>query len=146
MVHIQPAATEGSIETLSTEQCWELVDAATVGRLGFVTDETVQIIPVNYTVAENNIIIRTRSTGILAQLAGGPPVAFQVDYHGAAGIGWSVLMNGPLVALNEEQIKELQITNRVMPWAGGDRDLFVRFTPERISGRRVRRTRNRQRH
>lgn len=142
---MQPAAAEGSIETLSTDQCWELVDAATVGRLGFSSDGTVQIIPVNYTVVDRDVIIRTRSTGILAELAEGPPVAFQVDYHSSGGTGWSVLMNGPVRALSAEQVQELQTTNRVLPWAGGDRDLFLRFTPDRISGRRVLRTRNRAR-
>lgn len=142
---MQPAAAEGSIETLSTDQCWELVDAATVGRLGFSSDGTVQIIPVNYTVVDRDVIIRTRSTGILAELAEGPPVAFQVDYHSSGGTGWSVLMNGPVRALSAEQVQELHTTNRVLPWAGGDRDLFLRFTPDRISGRRVLRTRNRAR-
>jgi nitroimidazol reductase NimA-like FMN-containing flavoprotein (pyridoxamine 5'-phosphate oxidase superfamily) len=132
----------GEITTLSSTECWELVNAATVGRLGFRHGEDVQIIPVNYQV-ESGVIIRTSSTGILADLPGGPRVAFQVDYHSSAGAGWSILMHGTLSVLTDEEAQTLQSRTRVLPWAGGERDLLLRFEADDISGRRVRRTRNR---
>jgi len=130
----------GSIRRLSEEECWELVDAATVGRLGFVADGDVKIIPVNYMV-DVDVIIRTLPDGIIAKVAG-TRVSFEVDYHSPQGAGWSVLMHGPLKALPEDEAELVNRWNRVLPWAGGPRSLFLSFIPDSIDGRRVARHRN----
>ena len=131
----------GEMVTLSSEQCWDMVGAATVGRLGFLSGGDVQIIPVNYQV-DTDVIIRTSASGILAGLPGGPRVAFQIDHH-SAGAGWSVLMHGHLVIVGDAEAEALHHRTRVLPWAGGDRELLLRFVADDIAGRRVRRTRNR---
>lgn len=130
----------GEIRTLSEEECWELVDASSVGRFGFVQDGDVKIIPVNYMV-DVDVIIRTLPTGILSKLAG-KRVTFEVDYHGSHGAGWSVLMHGPAAALSDDEAELVRRWNRVLPWAGGDRSLFLSFTADSIEGRRVNRHRN----
>lgn len=136
------AEQTGEIVTLTTDECWDLVSATTVGRLGFRdAEDDVQIIPVNYQL-DGEVIIRTSRTGILAGLPGGPRVAFQIDHHGG-GAGWSVLMHGRLIILGEDEAEALHHPARVLPWAGGERDLLVRFSADDISGRRVRRIRNR---
>lgn len=130
----------GSIRTLTEEECWELVDAASVGRVGFVADGDVKIIPVNYMV-DVDLIIRTLPDGILSKLAG-QRVTFEVDYHGHHGAGWSVLMHGPLQPLPADEAELVKRWNRVLPWAGGDRSLFLSFTADTVEGRRVSRHRN----
>ncbi|MBO0812130.1 MAG: pyridoxamine 5'-phosphate oxidase family protein [Microlunatus sp.] len=130
----------GSIRTLTEEECWELVDAASVGRLGFVADGDVKIIPVNYLV-DVDVIIRTLPEGIVARLSG-TRVTFEVDYHSPEGVGWSVLMHGPLQPLPADEADLVNRWNRVLPWAGGDRSLFLSFIADTIDGRRVSRHRN----
>ncbi|GAB3926752.1 hypothetical protein GCM10011575_08330 [Microlunatus endophyticus] len=136
-------ATEGlpgNISTLTEEECWELVDAATVGRFGLVVDGTVLIIPVNYLV-DVDLIIRTLPDGIIARHVG-TRVTFEVDYHSHEGVGWSVLMHGDLKVLPDDEAELVGRWNRVLPWAGGARSLFMSFHPDAISGRRVVRHRN----
>jgi hypothetical protein len=38
---------------------------------------------------------------------------------------------------DEREIRRLEEGTRLTPWAGGARDVFVRITPARISGRGV---------
>jgi nitroimidazol reductase NimA-like FMN-containing flavoprotein (pyridoxamine 5'-phosphate oxidase superfamily) len=135
----------GEIINLSESECWELVGATTVGRLGFADGEEVQIIPVNYQL-DDQLTIRTSSKGILSRLPGGPRIAFQVDYHGSSGAGWSVLMHGELNVITDDEAQNLHHRSRVLPWAGGERDLLLRFDADDIAGRRVRRIRNRPSH
>lgn len=130
----------GTIRTLSEEESWELVDVASVGRLGFVADGEVKIIPVNYLV-DVDVIIRTLPDGIIAKLAG-TRVTFEVDYHSSQGAGWSVLMHGDLKQLPADESELVNRWNRVLPWAGGNRSLFLSFHADSVEGRRVNRLRN----
>ncbi|KDA06421.1 hypothetical protein DC31_08200 [Microbacterium sp. CH12i] len=128
------------IETLSEQLCFELLRTTTVGRLGFVEDARVQIIPVNYLVDDRDILIRVTPGGVLSVLPDSPvEVAFEVDFHDdLAGSAWSVLMHGPVSAEEESE----PFTGRGSPWAGGARTLLLRLRIQSISGRSVRRERN----
>ena len=135
------SAGTGEIAVLSPDECWALLDASTVGRVGFVADGAVQIIPVNYLVADG-ILIRTLPDGVVAAQAG-RPIAFYVDYHDANGVGWSVLMHGSMQDVSAEELAKIDNPERVQPWAGGARTRVLRLRPTDVSGRRVHRLRNR---
>lgn len=129
------------IVDIEERECFELLRATTVGRLGFVHDEAVQIIPVNYRTDGQDLIIRTSPDGILSTLEDHPvALALQVDHHDdLGGAGWSVLMNGSVTSITDDA--DIPGANRVLPWSGGERGLALRFVVQRISGRRVRRER-----
>ena len=133
------------IQELTAEECRTLLTAASVGRVGFILDGRVQIIPVNYVLDGEGIIIRTLTDGVLSQAASldAGKIAFEVDHlEPLAGEGWSVLMHGSLRAITDEAEVSRLDTRRVTPWAGGDRPLHLRFAATEMSGRRVRRKRN----
>src|SRR5699024_5235122 len=121
------------ITTLSADECRALLTSATVGRVGFVRDGRIEIIPVNYVRDGDDIIIRTAPGGILSDLPSSPvELAFEVDHiHALGGTGWSVLLSGTVRAVSEPDelaaIRELPLY-WVTPWAGGDRSLHLRFT------------------
>ena len=132
------------IRALSAEECRELLPAVSVCRVGFVLDGRVQIIPVNYVLDGDDLIIRTLPDGIIrAAMDSDAGVSVEVDHlEYLAGEGWSVLMHGPLREITAPtEIARLD-THRVTPWADPDRPLHLRFSPEEMSGRRVRRERN----
>ncbi|HEY9291609.1 MAG TPA: pyridoxamine 5'-phosphate oxidase family protein [Microlunatus sp.] len=131
----------GSSE-MSPSECWDLLAASTVGRVGFRYTDTIKVLPVNYILAGQTVVIRTSPTGVLSTIAADDDVAFEVDYHNAtSGAGWSVLMSGTVEVMTQQQIDELRHGKRVVPWAGGDRSLHLRFTAKTIEGRRVLRRR-----
>lgn len=128
---------------LSEQECRELLRATTVGRVGFVADARVQIIPVNYLVDGDDVVIRIAPSGLLSALTQSTlQVAFEVDHHDdLAGSGWSVLLGGAISEMTGEELAAVPGASRRSPWAEGDRSLPLRFTPSSISGRRVRRAR-----
>ncbi|MFJ4044525.1 pyridoxamine 5'-phosphate oxidase family protein [Microbacterium sp. NPDC089987] len=128
---------------MSEQECRELLRATTVGRIGFVADARVQIIPVNYLVDGDDVIIRAAPSGVLSRLtASTVEVAFEVDHHDdLAGSGWSVLLGGSVSKMTAEELAAVPGASRRSPWAEGDRSLPLRLTPSSISGRRVRRPR-----
>jgi hypothetical protein len=65
-------------------------------------------------------------------------VAFEIDdFDTAARAGWSVLIQGPAHYVESEAERAAVADAGVDPWAGGDRQLFLRITPSRVTGRRV---------
>jgi hypothetical protein len=64
-------------------------------------------------------------------------VGFEVDrIDEAHRDGWSVLVQGPAHHVSQEETARLTGTD-VTPWAGGDRQLYVRIIPSQITGRRI---------
>lgn len=122
-------------EAIPAEDCWQLLHAQGVGRIAWANSEGITILPVNHTVVEDGIIIRTTPTGLLGELAHDVTVAFQVDDVDAeTQIAWSVLVRGRARELTEAERADRSMTIPE-PWAGGERNLLLRISVEQISGR-----------
>lgn len=135
--------TRSNLTTLSEAECFELLAAATVGRIGFVSPGGLQILPVNYRLGVGpRIFVKISPNGALAQLAElRSPVAFEVDYHADDfRIAWSVLMQGAFTVLDDEARAAYAGLNRPpVPWPGGASSLPVMFMPNAVSGRSLQR-------
>jgi hypothetical protein len=128
------------IDILDESECFALLGSTTVGRVGVMRSGRIEIIPVNYRLDGRDVLLRTRAEGALAGLPDEPTVAFEVDHHDdLAGKGWNVLLNGAVRAMTPDEVSSMPGALRVRPWAGGERELWLRFTADRVSGRRVRR-------
>lgn len=131
------------IETLDEDQCLDLIAAGGVGRIAYTSRFGPTVLPVNYALRDGTIVIRTAEHGPLDEdlrtgIAGASYlVAFEIDeIDPAARRGWSVLIQGParhLAGPDEDAVRAAGIE----PWAPGDRELFVRIVPSRVTGRRV---------
>lgn len=125
---------------ISEDECWRLLDVAVVGRLGFIIDASVTILPLNFVAFERQIYVRTDPHGPMADLANGRDgVAFETDHHDDLfQSGWSILVQGRTSGVTAAEADRVMAnSHRLGPWAPGDRTLFVALTPETISGRRV---------
>lgn len=131
------------ISPLSEQECLSRLEAASIGRLGFVAAEGVEILPVTYRLgAGPRLFLRTQPYGIVGQLAEqGARVAFEVDYHGAdQRVGWSVLMQGVLSRLDRPATAAYaELRRSVDPWPGYPDARPVQFVPATVSGRAVHR-------
>jgi nitroimidazol reductase NimA-like FMN-containing flavoprotein (pyridoxamine 5'-phosphate oxidase superfamily) len=66
-------------------------------------------------------------------------VAFEVDeIDTEAREGWSVLVHGAAHHLDSAAERETAASLGVEPWPGGRKDHFIRISPGRITGRRIR--------
>lgn len=131
--------TSSYLRTLPEAECFELLAVSTVGRVGFVSPEGLQIIPVNYRLgAGHRLFFKTAPRGALAQLAErDAQVAFEVDYHAADfRIAWSVLMNGMISRLDAAATAAYaDLRLPPVPWPGPASSLPVQFMPRTVSGR-----------
>ena len=132
------------IEELDEDQCLALIAPGGVGRIAYTSRFGLAVLPVNYALQDGAIVFRTAEKGPLDEdLRTGITnadyrVAFEIDSIDLAGRqGWSVLIQGPahhVTGAGQDAVRRAGIES----WAPGDRELFVRIAPHRITGRRVR--------
>lgn len=128
------------IGTVDEDECFALLDSTTVGRVGLVHEGRVEIIPVNYRMQGRDVLLRTSDDGILAESIEQEQVAFEVDHHDdLGGTAWSILLSGRLEAMTPAEVAAIHGRRGPLPWAGGNREFWLRYVTERVSGRRVRR-------
>lgn len=123
---------EGHFLPIDEADCRSLVRHHVVGRLGWFSAVGQVIFPVNYVVEDDGtIVFRTSRSSILAELARGMEVAFEVDSIDLeVSDGWSVLVAGT-TGLRGEGAPDST------PWAPGERPLVIAITPHGYSGRAV---------
>jgi nitroimidazol reductase NimA-like FMN-containing flavoprotein (pyridoxamine 5'-phosphate oxidase superfamily) len=125
---------EHVLRTLSPLECFDLIEPGGVGRVGFASADGIMMLPVNFAVSRKTIIFRT----LLAAYSNGL-VSFEADHFDEAlHTGWSVLVTGRAHPVTgERELRQLEEGLGLEPWAAGPRDVYVRITPTRISGRRL---------
>jgi nitroimidazol reductase NimA-like FMN-containing flavoprotein (pyridoxamine 5'-phosphate oxidase superfamily) len=134
----EPGAREHVLQTLSPDECLDLLEPGGVGRVGFAAADGIMMLPVNFTVSRKTIVFRTAPDSLLAVYANAP-VSFEADHiDEALRTGWSVLVHGHAhIVTGERDVRQLEDRAALEPWASGARDVYVRITPARITGRRV---------
>jgi nitroimidazol reductase NimA-like FMN-containing flavoprotein (pyridoxamine 5'-phosphate oxidase superfamily) len=134
----EPIAGERDLRPLSPEECFGLLEQGDVGRVGFTSAEGVVILPVNFAVTGKTIVFRTAPDTLVAAYGNGP-ASFEADHlDETRREGWSVLVQGHAHKVTgEHEVQRLEHATDLEPWAGGARDVYVRITPVRISGRRI---------
>jgi nitroimidazol reductase NimA-like FMN-containing flavoprotein (pyridoxamine 5'-phosphate oxidase superfamily) len=132
------AAGEHALRKLSPDECFDLLEPGGVGRVGFAAADGIMMLPVNFAVTRKTIVFRTAPDTLLAVYADGR-VSFQADHlDEVLRAGWSVLVHGHAHKVTDErEVKQLEARTHLEPWAAGPRDVYVRITPTRISGRRL---------
>jgi nitroimidazol reductase NimA-like FMN-containing flavoprotein (pyridoxamine 5'-phosphate oxidase superfamily) len=144
----QDAATGNpEVERLDEAECLALISPGGVGRLAYSGRFGPTVLPVNYQMYQGTVIFRTAHDSptdedLRTGIAGAEfKVAFEIDDIDTTGRqGWSVLIQGSAHHVESETERASVMEAGVEPWVGGDRKLFLRITPTRITGRRIRRT------
>lgn len=129
---------EGGLVHLDVDVCLDLLGSRHVGRVAVSGDGGPIVFPVNYTVDAGTVVFRTGMGSKLAAADRRAFVAFQVDdVDVERRTGWSVLVRGRLLEVTDgdelDRLAELPLE----PFAGGDRDHYVRVMANAVSGRRI---------
>ncbi len=133
------AARRPVLEELSKAECRACLAPGGVGRFLFMAERGPVAIPVNYRMLGQDIVFRTGRTTGAAAGAQLPRVSFDVDHiDDALGEGWSVLVSGDAHLVTGPAELEQVTALGISPWAGGERDTYVRLTAREITGRRIR--------
>ncbi len=125
---------------LSHATCAELLSAGIVGRIAFPGPNGPEVIPVNYAVIDESVVIRTSPYGVLGTYGPGALAAFEIDQlDHEYEHGWSVVAHGRLSHLSDPvELQRVQSTWKPRPWAGGaSRHLYLQLTWDQLTGRRL---------
>jgi nitroimidazol reductase NimA-like FMN-containing flavoprotein (pyridoxamine 5'-phosphate oxidase superfamily) len=126
---------------LEEDLCWRMIARAGFGRVAFVDDDGVAVLPVNAAVHDHRLIFRTRSESSLARVAGAT-VGFEADHTDRVSeSGWSVVVRGTLVDVTDSPEVEHWDEYSVHPWAPPPRDRWMMIEPSRVTGRLIERHR-----
>ena len=125
------------LREIPRSDCLRLLSGRTMGRIVFNDADGPLLIPVNYVVDGNSVLIATSAFGSLAQNFQRGQVAFEVDQiDDSSGSGWSVLVRGSAEYVPYDELPQ-QLTARPDPWAEGTRAFFLRISAREVTGRRL---------
>ena len=131
------------IEELEEAESLRLISGGGIGRIGYESRFGPVVLPVNYQWHDGAVVFRTVAHSSLDEdlqtgiVGGDYQVAFEIDDIDVAGRqGWSVLIQGPAHHVSEAE-RESALKAGVDPWPSGERELFVRIVPTRVTGRQI---------
>ena len=128
----------GRVEELDPSECRRLLVTTNVGRLGYSTGDEVRIVPLNYVLAADQLVVRTLPDNEVARFALNRPVAFEIDeLDRFLQSGWSVLVSGVATELPRESLRAMDFGETPEPWAEGVRSLYLQIPLVKLTGRRV---------
>ncbi|MEA2901649.1 MAG: uncharacterized protein QOH36_1536 [Actinomycetota bacterium] len=128
-----------ALAPIPRDECLRLLATQRFGRLAVVDGDQPVIFPVNYSVEDDHVVIRT-AEGSKLDSSKLRRVAFEVDHvDPERREGWSVVVQGIgheiTTALDplSERLRSLAVDS----WAGADRGHWVRIDAHHITGRRL---------
>ena len=126
------------LEILSREECLHLLATGRLGHLGLSFGALPVVLPVNYAVLDDNIIVRSAPGTKFDAALTNAVVAFEVARgDGPDDDAWSVMVQGIASVITDPAALARAHALDLQPWAGGPKDNFVSISVDTISGRRV---------
>jgi nitroimidazol reductase NimA-like FMN-containing flavoprotein (pyridoxamine 5'-phosphate oxidase superfamily) len=124
---------------LAFDECVRLLESGVMGRVALTTPGGPHIVPVNYAVVEESVLVATSPYSALGTYGPRQPVAFEVDHFDYENhTGWSVAVHGRAeVVADPVEVRRLKAIWAPRPWADGSRNLLLRIPWTELSGRSV---------
>jgi nitroimidazol reductase NimA-like FMN-containing flavoprotein (pyridoxamine 5'-phosphate oxidase superfamily) len=124
---------------MSPAECRELLGAGLVGRVAVCTPLGPHIVPVNYGIVDDCVVLRTSPYSVLGSHARGAILALEVDnFDYERQRGWSVVARGRAEAvIAAEDVEHLKRVWEPNAWASGQRNLYLRVRWTELTGRRL---------
>jgi nitroimidazol reductase NimA-like FMN-containing flavoprotein (pyridoxamine 5'-phosphate oxidase superfamily) len=125
------------VEVLDEAESMRMLGSTRWGRCAWSEPEGPRILPVNYSVLDGNVFLRTGLYGSIADAASGNAVALEADeLDDRLSSGWSVVVLGRAEQV-EDPAEMASLFRRMRdPWAPGSRPVLVRIVPSQVTGRR----------
>jgi nitroimidazol reductase NimA-like FMN-containing flavoprotein (pyridoxamine 5'-phosphate oxidase superfamily) len=125
-----------ALRHLSREECLALLAQGRLGRVSVNVRALPAIFPMNYTLMDGDIVVRTApGTKLTAALVNGV-VGFEVDRVDSDHThGWSVLVFGHATEICDHATLDRVHALPLEPWGAGEADRFINIPTEQVTGR-----------
>jgi uncharacterized protein len=132
------ATDEAGLEILHLGDMFRLLATVSIGRIGFMADDEVAVLPVRFLVDGQDVVFRTYVGSKLSHIEVGHYVCFEVDsYDDAKRTGWSVVARGLVEKESQAACARLDAPG-LESWGGTNQErLWMRIRPTSITGRRT---------
>ena len=126
------------LEILDRIECMRLLEGAALGRLAVSIGALPVIVPVNFLMDGDRILIRTGEGTKLDAATRGTVVAFEADHvDPLSHSGWSVCVTGRATELREVDDLERAGTLPLPHWVPNGASHYVAVSLDLVSGRRL---------
>jgi nitroimidazol reductase NimA-like FMN-containing flavoprotein (pyridoxamine 5'-phosphate oxidase superfamily) len=126
------------LEVLDRDECLRLLALATIGRIGFTSGALPTVLPINFHLDGERILVRTGRGSKLDAALHNAVVAFEVDdfdaiYHS----GWSVAVTGVVSEVSDPIERDEAYRLPIARWAPMGEEAVLAISTELVSGRRI---------
>jgi hypothetical protein len=122
---------------MTQDQCWAMIRSAHLGRVAFASDDSIEMMPIDFVVDHGSVVFRTDSPSTAAAAAAGRAVAFESDgYLSETSEAWSVVLKGRLAEILRLDDVLATFGLPLYPSQPGQKAHFMRLAPLEITGRR----------
>jgi nitroimidazol reductase NimA-like FMN-containing flavoprotein (pyridoxamine 5'-phosphate oxidase superfamily) len=126
------------LDVLTRTECIQLLSGMRIGRLGLSVSALPVVLPVNFAILNDFIVVRTGAGTKLEAAISGSVVAFEVgDVDENTMSGWSVLVQGIANPISTQEDLDRARSLDLRRWGDGPKDHFVRISTDIMSGRRI---------
>lgn len=123
---------------LDVEECRWLLSSVSVGRVGVTMGALPTVLPVNFLLDGDRILIRSGEGTKLSAALRGTVVAFEVDeFDPVDHSGWSVVVTGVARVVDDPEELGRIAQKPIARWAPAGESHIVAISTEMISGRRI---------
>ena len=131
------ATDRNGLEILTRSECFDLLKTARLGRIALSVAALPVVLPVNFAMFDNDVLIRTTTGSKLEAAATNAVVGFEVDrVDDTDRLGWSVLVQGMASEITGPDELDRARQMPLEPWTGHDGH-YLRIATRLISGRRL---------
>lgn len=131
-------STSEDADSLSADECTEVLAAASVGRLAYVDHGWPVVVPINFSLHEGDIFIRSVQGGKLEAAVRNERVCFEVDsVSSAERRGRSVIVHGHLEVIRDPGTLQAAWAHDPAPWVDDSQMLWLRLIALATTGRTV---------
>jgi nitroimidazol reductase NimA-like FMN-containing flavoprotein (pyridoxamine 5'-phosphate oxidase superfamily) len=126
------------LEVLDRQECLRLLAASTLGRVGFTSGALPSVLPVDFHLDGDRILVRAgRGTKLGAALRN-VVVAFEVDeIDSTSHTGWSVAVTGVATAVTDAAGLDQAGNQTTARWTTVGDEALIAISTEVVSGRRI---------
>ena len=134
---MRPVPALPQLRHLDEQECRDLLESTSFGRIAVTERALPTIVPVLFTVRDDTVVVVSPARSPALAASEGNIVTLEIDtYDPATAGGWSVTVVGPVSLVSDSAEIEALDRSGIAPWAASHRH-YIKIDMARIAGRQL---------